>query len=65
MKAVLQEKTQARLIAADFLADTLRAFLIGLGVAITLSGAVILLAQSSAPHEAAPGNKSVALKEAP
>ncbi len=65
MKAALQEKTQARLMAADFLAYTLRAFLIGLGVAITLSGAVILLAQSSAPHEAAPGNNAVTLKDAP
>ena len=53
-----------RLIAADFFASTLKALLIGVATSIVLSGAVILLAQSTAQDDAALGNEPPAIEEA-
>ncbi len=44
-------KSDHRLMAADFFSHTLKAFLIGVGASVVLSGAVILLAQSTAQYD--------------
>ena len=53
-----------RLMAADFFAYTLKAFLIGVATSIVLSGAVILLAQSTAQEDAALGSETPPIEEA-
>jgi hypothetical protein len=43
-------------IAADFLAHTVIAFVIGLATSVLLAGAVLLLAQASTRDQAAPSD---------
>jgi hypothetical protein len=56
--------TQGRLIAADFLTHTVKAFLIGVTTSVVLAGAVILLAQSGGEDESAFSNDTPAMEEA-
>jgi hypothetical protein len=58
-------RTAGRLIAADFLTYTLKAFLIGVAASVVLSAAVVMLAQTSAQGDATSGNVSRVMKEAP
>jgi len=56
--------SKGRLIAADFFAYTLRAFLIGIAASIVLGGAVVLLAQSSTQDDPALTDGAPAIVEA-
>ena len=55
---------QGRLIAADFLTYTVKAFLIGVTTSVILAGAVILLAQSGAEDESTFSNDTPVMEEA-
>lgn len=65
MAADNNTNTKGRLIAADFLTHTVKAFLIGVAASIVLGGAVILLAQSTGGDDAALNGETPASKESP
>lgn len=59
-----KNNSKGRLIAADFFAYTLKAFLIGVATSMVLGGAVILLAQSAGQDDPALGDEAPAIQEA-
>jgi len=59
-----ENNSKGRLMAADFFAYTLKAFLIGIATSMVLGGAVILLAQSTGQDDPALGNDTPAIEEA-
>jgi len=59
------QKTDGRLIAADFFNYTFRAILIGLVASVVLGGAVILIAQSTSQDDTNLNSDAPAIKEAP
>jgi hypothetical protein len=64
-KNTIGKRTEGRLIAADFLTYTLKAFLIGVATSVVLSAGVVMLAQSSAQDDATTGKASREMKAAP
>jgi len=63
--ATHNNNSKGRLIAADFLTHTVKAFLIGVAASFVLGGAVILLAQSNGGNDAALNGETPASKESP
>ncbi len=59
-----KNNSKGRLIAADFLTYTVKAFLIGVATSAVLGGAVILLAQSTALDEPALEDETAVTQEA-
>ena len=59
-----KNNSKGRLIAADFLTYTVKAFLIGVAASAVLGGAVILLAQSTVQDEPALENETAVTQDA-
>ncbi len=59
-----KNSSKGRLIAADFLTYTVKAFLIGIATSLVLGSAVILLAQSASQDDATFENGSPVIDQA-